>query len=101
MHIVHVLFNVKKECIDKFKEISKENAENSLREEGIVRFDVMQEQDNNSRFILQEIYLSPGEQLKHRETEHFKKWKSQVNDLLVEEYTFIKYTNLFPSDNVF
>jgi quinol monooxygenase YgiN len=101
MHIVHVFFNVKKEYIDKFKEISKQNAENSLREEGIVRFDVMQEQDNNCRFILQEIYLSPGEQLKHRETEHFKKWKSQVNDLLEEEYTFIKYTNVFPVDNVF
>lgn len=101
MFIIHVFFNVKEECIDRFKEITIENAQNSLKEEGVVRFDVIQQQDNNSQFMLQEIYLSPSEQLKHRDSEHFKKWKSEVSDLLVHGYSFVKYDNVFPKDDGF
>ena len=101
MHIVHVFFKVKENCIERFKEITLENAENSLKEEGVVRFEILQQQDNDCEFILNEIYLSPAEQLKHRESEHFKKWKSQVGDLLVHDYSFIKYNNVFPKDTDF
>jgi autoinducer 2-degrading protein len=101
MHIVHVFFKVKEECIERFKRISIENAQNSLEEGGVVRFDVLQQQGSNNQFMFQEIYLSPAEQLKHRATEHFKKWKAEVGDLLSEEYSFIKYDNLFPSDDNF
>ena len=98
MHIVHVFIKVKEECTERFKEVTIENARNSLREEGVVQFDVLQQQENNCEFVLQEIYLSTTEQLKHRESKHFKKWKLEISDLLVQEYSFIKYNNVFPKD---
>lgn len=101
MHIVHAFLKVKEDCIERFKEITLENAQNSLSEEGVVRFEILQQQDNGYEFMLQEIYLSPEEQLKHRETEHYKKWKSQVGDLLVHDYSFIKYNNVFTKDTDF
>jgi len=101
MYIVHVFIKVKEACIDRFKEVTIENARNSLREEGVVQFEVLQQQENSCEFVLQETYLSPKEQLKHRESEHFKKWKLQINDLLIQEYTFIKYRNVFPNDTVY
>ena len=101
MYIVHVFIKVKEACIDRFKEVTIENARNSLREEGVVQFEVLQQQENSCEFVLQETYLSPKEQLKHRESEHFKKWKLEVSDLLVQEYSFIKYNNAFPRDEDF
>jgi autoinducer 2-degrading protein len=96
MFIVHVSFQVKEEHILKFKKASIENAKNSIREEGVVRFDVLQQQDDPSRFVFAEAYKTPEDQLKHRETEHFKVWRSTILDLLKEPYTFNKYDFAYP-----
>lgn len=98
MYIVHVSIKVKNEYISKFREATIENAQNSVREDGIARFDVLQQQDDQSRFLLVEVYYSPEDQLKHRETEHFKKWRTIISDLLSEPYTFVKYDNTFPNN---
>ena len=91
MHIVHVYIQVKEECIDAFKEASLENARNSILEKGVHRFDVVVQQDNPARFALLEEYYSPEDQQKHRETEHFKKWKAGTADMLEGEYSRMLY----------
>lgn len=94
MQILHVYFNVKLDKIEKFIEISKENAENSINETGVIAFEVLQEQGNSSKFVFNEVYEAPEDHLKHRETEHFKKWKSVVGELLLEPYTALKYNRI-------
>jgi len=55
---------------------------------------VLQQVDNPGNFLLCEVYFTPGDQLKHRETEHFKKWKAVTAQILQKPYTFVKYENL-------
>lgn len=44
----------------------------------MVPFEVLQQQDNPSEFLLEEIYLSSEDQLRHRETEHYRQWKETI-----------------------
>ena len=94
MLILYVNFNVKPDKIQNFIEISKENAVNSKKETGVIAFEVLQEQGNSSKFVFNEVYEASENHLKHRETEHFKKWKSAVGELLLEPYTAVKYNRI-------
>lgn len=95
MHIVHVYFHVKPEHIEDFIKASMENAKNSREETGVIRFDVLQRQDDSTLLMFVEIYKTPDDQLKHRETEHFKKWRQLIGDMLEEQYTAQKYHSVY------
>ena len=75
MYIVHVHIQVKPEFIEAFKAISIENARNSLQEPGIARFDVIQQADDPTHFELIEVYRTPADPAKHKETAHYNKWR--------------------------
>lgn len=94
MYIVHVSIRVKEEHLSSFKEETSENAADSLKENGVILFDVMQERENPCQFLLVEVYNTPKDQLKHRETEHFKKWSTAVTNMLAEPYTLKKYKKI-------
>jgi quinol monooxygenase YgiN len=89
---------VKPEYIDSFVEVSLDNACNSVQELGVVHFDLLQEQDDPTRFILYEIYRAPEDQLAHRETAHYARWRDAVADMMVEGRTVTKYDVLFPPE---
>lgn len=98
MLIVHVFVNVKPEQVEAFRTASLENARNSIQEPGIARFDVLQEQDDPTRFVLVEIYRTSEDPGKHKETAHYQKWRDTVADMMAEPRTSIKYTNVFPDE---
>lgn len=98
MLVVHVHVHVKEECIDDFITASVENAGNSLQEHGITRFDVIQQQDDPSRFILIEVYRTAEDAARHKETSHYKTWRDTVADMMAEPRKGIKFDNLFPYD---
>ena len=62
MYIVLVHIHVKPEFLDAFREASIENARNSILEPGISRFDVIQEVEDPTRFILVEVYRTTRRQ---------------------------------------
>lgn len=99
MHIVLVYVHVKPEEIETFKLATMENARNSINEPGIVRFDFLQTAEDPTQFVLVEVYRSPDDQLKHRETPHYNVWKDTVANMMVEPRKGVKYTNLFPEDD--
>jgi len=94
--MVHV--HVKPESVEAFKQASIENASNSVQEEGVARFDVIQQADDPTRFILVEVYKTPEAPAAHKETAHYLRWRETVADMMAEPRQGIKYTNLFPSD---
>ena len=98
MLIVHVYVHVKPESVEAFKEASLENARNSVQEPGIARFDVIQQQDDPTRFMLIEVYRTPEDPAKHKETAHYKRWRETVADMMAEPRHSLKYDNLFPDD---
>ena len=98
MYIVHVHIHVKSEFIENFKAVSIENARNSLQESGITRFDVIQQMDDPTRFELIEVYRTPADPAKHKETVHYNKWRELAEPMLAEPRTRTVYENIFPSD---
>ena len=98
MFIVHVSAHVKPEKVEAFKAATVENARNSKKEPGIARFDVIQQQDDPTRFALVEVYRTPGDPARHKETAHYQKWRDTVADMMAEPRTSIKYTNVFPDE---
>jgi len=98
MFIVHVFVHVKPQCVDAFKAACLENARNSLRELGVARFDVIQQQDDPARFVLVEVYRTPADAAKHKETAHYPKWRDAVADMMAETRTSLKYANVFPDE---
>ncbi len=98
MLVVHVHVHVKPECVEAFRLASIENASNSIREPGIARFDVVQQADDPTRFVLVEAYRTPDAPAKHKETAHYAAWRDAVADMMAEPRSSIKYTNVCPPD---
>ncbi len=98
MFIVHVFVRVKPDLIEAFMTASIENARNSVEEPGIARFDVIQQSDDKSSFVLIEVYRTPGDAALHKETAHYKAWRESVADMMAEPRSSVKYGNVFPDD---
>jgi quinol monooxygenase YgiN len=98
MVIVHVHVRVKPDCVEAFRAASLENARNSVREPGIARFDVVQQADDPTRFVLVEVYRTPDDPARHKETAHYAKWRDTVAEMMAEPRTGVKYANIFPDE---
>jgi autoinducer 2-degrading protein len=98
MFIVHVHVSVKPEFVGVFREASLANARESLKEAGVARFDVVQELDRPERFVLVEVYRTPEDAARHKETAHYQKWRDAVAEMMAEPRTSVKYKNLFPAE---
>jgi (4S)-4-hydroxy-5-phosphonooxypentane-2,3-dione isomerase len=98
MQIVHVHVKVKSEFVEAFKKATIENASNSVREAGIARFDVIQQADDPTKFILVEVYETADAPAAHKETAHYARWRDTVTGMMVEPRQGIKYVNIFPDD---
>jgi quinol monooxygenase YgiN len=98
MLVVHVFVHVKEDQVDAFKAASLENARNSVQEPGIGRFDVIQQNDDPTRFVLVEVYRTADDPARHKETSHYQKWRDTVAEMMAEPRSAIKYTNVFPDD---
>ena len=96
MNIVLVHVHVKPQFVEAFKQASIENASNSVKEDGIARFDVIQQNDDPTRFILVEVYKTTEASAAHKETAHYAKWRDTVAEMMAEPRQGIKYTNIFP-----
>ncbi|MBE0695718.1 MAG: antibiotic biosynthesis monooxygenase [Anaerolineaceae bacterium] len=99
MLIVIVYVHVKQERIDAFKEITSENSRNSILEPGIARFDVIQQSDDPTRFVLIEVYRDAEAPAKHKETAHYLTWRDKAVDMMAEPRSSVKYGNVFPPES--
>ena len=98
MFIVHVHVHVKPEFVEAFREATLVNARASVQEPGIARFDVIQQVDDPTRFILVEVYRTPEDASRHKETAHYPVWRDAVAEMMAEPRTSVRYVNVFPED---
>ncbi len=101
MLIAHIHVRVKPESLDAFIQATLENAENSLREPGIARFDILQDPKNPTAFVFIEVYRTPEAPAAHKATAHYLKWRDTVADMMAEPRAGTQFTNLFPKDDAF
>jgi autoinducer 2-degrading protein len=98
MLIVHVHVHVKPESVDGFKAATLRNAQASLQEPGVMRFDVGQQQDDPTRFVLVEVYRDAAAAAAHKETKHYPVWRDAVAPMMAAPRTSVKFSNVFPDD---
>ncbi len=98
MLIVHVHVRVKPEFVEHFRQASLENARSSVKEVGIARFDVLQQADDRTRFVLVEVYRTAETPAKHKETIHYQTWRDTVAPMMAEARSSVKFSNVFPDD---
>lgn len=98
MLVVHVLVHVKPDSVEAFKAASVENARHSVQEPGIAHFDVIQQQDDPTRFVLVEVYRTAADPARHKETVHYATWRDTVAPMMAEPRRALKYTNSFPGE---
>ena len=98
MLVVHVHVHVKPECIEAFCRATLDNAQNSVKEPGIARFDVVQQADDPTRFTLVEAYRAAEAVAAHKATAHYARWRDAVADMMAAPRTAVKYANVFPPD---
>jgi (4S)-4-hydroxy-5-phosphonooxypentane-2,3-dione isomerase len=97
MLIVHVYVHVKPDVVEAFRLATIENAANSLKEPGIARFDVVQQRDDSTRFMLVEAYRDDGAAAAHKETAHYAKWRDAVANMMAEPRSSVKYNAVAPA----
>lgn len=98
MLVVHVHVHVKPEYVEAFKAATVANAQASVKEPGIARFDLVQQGDDPTRFVLIEVYRTPQAPAAHKETAHYATWRDAVAPMMAEPRKSVKFANVFPAD---
>lgn len=98
MLVVHVHVHVREGSVQAFQEATVANAKASVQEPGIARFDVIQQQDDPTRFVLVEVYRTPDAPAAHKQTKHYEVWRDTVADMMATPRTSVRYANVFPDD---
>jgi quinol monooxygenase YgiN len=96
MLIVHVQVRALPDAVEDFKAATVENARHSLGEPGVARFDVVQQEDERTRFVLVEAYRTAEAAAAHKETRHYQVWRDTVASMMAEPRSSVRYTEVFP-----
>ncbi len=92
MLIVHVFVQVTAEAVAAFKQLSCENARCSAHEPGITQFDVLQQEDDATRFVLVEVYRDAAAVAAHKATAHYARWRDAVAPMMAAPRTSLKFS---------
>ena len=65
-------------------------ADRSVQEPGIARFDVIQQLDDPTRFVLVEVYRSSTDPMEHKKTTHYQAWRDAVAEMMAEPRSSVK-----------
>jgi quinol monooxygenase YgiN len=98
MFIVHVQVHVHPKDIEAFKAATVLNAQASVKELGIARFDVVQRLDDPARFVLVEVYRTPEDPARHKATAHYAAWAETVAPMMAEPRTSQRFEPVFPDE---
>jgi (4S)-4-hydroxy-5-phosphonooxypentane-2,3-dione isomerase len=91
MLIVHVFVHVKPDAVTAFIDASLANARASREEPGVAQFDVIQQDDDPTRFLLIEAYRTDDDPASHKATPHYATWRDAVESMMAEPRRSIKY----------
>jgi (4S)-4-hydroxy-5-phosphonooxypentane-2,3-dione isomerase len=97
MLVVHVHVRVRPERVSDFLEASLTNAQASLREPGVLRFDVIQDRADPAHVVLVEVYRDDEASAAHKETSHYATWRDAVAEMMAEPRASVKFDAIFPA----
>jgi len=81
-YVLEVELEINDGAMDEFLSVVLENATNSRKEPGCLRFDVLRPDDAPNSVVLYEIYVDEGGHQAHRQTAHFAKFDAARKPLV-------------------
>jgi autoinducer 2-degrading protein len=75
---------VRDEHVDAFSEATLRNRDGSIREPGVLRFDVLQVEGEPTHFVLFEVYRDEPATQEHKQTAHYKTWRETVEPMMAK-----------------
>jgi len=99
MLVVHVHIRVKPDTLPAFLAETRRNAEASLQEPGVRRFDVLQDEADDTHVVLTEVYVDQAAADAHKETAHYARWQEAVADMMSVPRTRARFTSVFPGED--
>jgi quinol monooxygenase YgiN len=91
---IHVHVHVSPEHVEPFIEATLANARASREEPGVTQFDLIQQRDDPTRFVLIEGYRTPDDPARHKETPHYATWRDTVAPMMAEPRRSVTYLEL-------
>lgn len=91
-----ITVTVKPDAVDAFQAATVRNHEKSIQEPGVLRFDVLRDNDRSELFYLYEAYADEQATVDHKTTEHYLRWKSEVADLMDGDRTSVACSVVAP-----
>lgn len=96
MHVTLVHVHVQPDRVDDFIAATRDNHLQSVQEPGNLRFDVIQQADDATRFVLYEAYVDAAAASAHKQTAHYLKWRDTVADWMASPRQGVLHRGLFP-----
>jgi autoinducer 2-degrading protein len=96
MFVTIVHCHVKPEHADAFADACRINCEASSQEPGNLRFDLLRQVDDPSRFVLYEWYADEAAARAHKDTPHYAAWREATAEMFAENRYGVRYEGLFP-----
>jgi autoinducer 2-degrading protein len=98
MYVSAVTIFVKPEAVERFIAATLDNARNTRKEPGNLRFDVLRAEDDPNRFLLYEVYVVKDDLARHQQTEHYLRWKDAVAGWMAQPRQGVRHLPLFYGD---
>jgi (4S)-4-hydroxy-5-phosphonooxypentane-2,3-dione isomerase len=99
MLVVHVHVQVKPEDVEQFLAETRANAEASVQEPGIRRFDVLRSDDDPTRIVLSEVYVDEAATVAHKQTAHYARWRDAVAPMMAQPRSSTRFTSVAPEED--
>jgi len=96
MLVVHVHARVRPGRAGAFLDATLANARASLAEPGVLRFDVIQDQDDPEHMVLVEVYRDSDAAAAHKQTAHYAAWRDRVAEMMARPRESVRYSAVFP-----
>ena len=98
MLVVHVHVRIRPGQVQEFLAATLANARASLTEPGVLRFDVIQDQDDPAHVVLVEVYQDTKASAAHKLTPHYATWRDAVAEMMAEPRASTRFSAVFPPD---
>ncbi len=98
MIVTCVHIHVKPDAVTDFINATVENHNESVKEPGNLRFDLIQQADDECRFMIYEAYESQEAAANHKSTAHYLQWRDIVQDYMADPREGIRYIIIEPND---
>jgi autoinducer 2-degrading protein len=97
--MIHIIVRIqpKPDKVEEFLELALYDARNSRQEPGCLRFDVLRQNDDPPRFAFYEVYKDEDAVKAHQQTEHYARWRREIEGLQAVPRSADKFTTVDPS----